>query len=281
MSRTVPAPHSGVARAWSAIPPDERAALFGSLAATLGIPLLLVLVVDPLGALLRPLALWLLVLILPTFVFARILQRWVTGDASLAQAFLRDLRPALGNLSFDRPLRGRVPIVTLGLIATNVALHFSVGDPLDYAMRTADPALWLWTNFSSMFVHLDDAHLWGNMLALWVFGSAVEPRIGRARFFVYYLLLGSAGNALSLAFYAWAAGEEQMVGLGASGAIMGVTGLFAVRCYFARVGLAIPLLGPLGAGLPVGHRIQVNAMLLVGLYVCFDLLGARAELAGE
>jgi membrane associated rhomboid family serine protease len=148
-------------------------------------------------------------------------------------------------------------------------------------MRVADPSLWLWTNFSSMFMHGDEGHLLGNMLFLWVFGSAVEPRIGRARFLVYYLLLGSAGNALSTTFDAWAAGNDLVVSLGASGAISGVTGLFAVRCYFARVGFAIPLFGPLGAGLPIGHRIQANAMLLVGFYVCFDLLGARADLAGE
>lgn len=266
----------------SPIPPDERTALLGSLVATLGIPLLLVLVVDPMGALLRPLRLWLLLLGFPAWVLARILHRWVSSDDSLVRAFVRDLRPAaLDTFALGDRRLARIPLVTLGLIAANVAIHHAVADPLDYAMRMADPSLWLWTNFTSLFVHGSDEHLWGNMLFLWVFGSAVEPRVGRARTLAYYLLAGSAGNALSVAFYAWAAGNDAVTAVGASGAIMGVMGLFVVRCYFTRVPLAIPLFGPLGAGLPLGHRVQVNAMLLAGLYLCLDLLGARADLAGE
>src|SRR5262245_39753291 len=68
-----------VARAWSAIPPDERIALFTSLAATLGIPLFLVLVLDPMGALLRPLRFWLFFLGLPVWVLGRVLLRWALG----------------------------------------------------------------------------------------------------------------------------------------------------------------------------------------------------------
>jgi membrane associated rhomboid family serine protease len=242
----------------------------------------LVLVLDPLGALLRPLHLWLFFLGFPAWVLARVLHRWVSSDDSLVRAFLRDLHPTLLDTFVvgDRPL-ARMPWVTLGLIAANVAIHHAVSDPTDYAMRMADPSLWLWTNFSSLFMHANGEHLWGNMVFLFVFGSAVEPRVGRTRTLAYYLLVGSAGNALSAAFYAWAGGDDTITSIGASGAITGLMGLFVVRCYFTRVGLAIPLFGPLGAGLGFGHRVQVNAMVLVGLYVCFDLLGARADLAGE
>jgi membrane associated rhomboid family serine protease len=266
----------------TAIPPDEWSALVRSLVASLGIPLFLVLVLDPLGALLRPLHLWLLLFGLPVWVLARALHRWAYGGDSLVRAFLRDLRPTALDpfVVGDRPL-DRIPWLTAGLIAANVAIHHAVADPTDYALRIADPALWPWTNFSALFAHADGEHLWGNMLFLWVFGSAVEPRIGRARTLAYYLLAGSAGNALFVAFHAWAAGHDTVAALGASGAIMGLMGLFVVRCHFTSVGLAIPLFGPLGAGLPLGHRVQVNAMLLAGLYVCLDLLGARSDLAGE
>jgi membrane associated rhomboid family serine protease len=265
----------------TSIPPDERRALVGSLVASLGIPLFVV-VLDPMGALLRPLYLWLFLLGFPVWVFARVLHRWACGGDSLVRAFVRDLRPAaLDTFAIGDRLLDRIPWVTAGLIAANVAIHHIVAEPTDYAMRMADPSLWPWTNFSSLFVHANDEHLWGNMLFLWVFGSAVEPRVGRARTLAYYLLVGSAGNALSVAFYAWAAGDDTIATVGASGAIMGLMGLFVVRCYFTRVGLAIPLFGPLGAGLPVGYRVQVNAMLLAGLYLCLDLLGARSDLAGE
>jgi tetratricopeptide (TPR) repeat protein len=54
-------------------------------------------------------------------------------------------------------------------------------------------------------------------------------------------------------------------------------GLFVVRCYFARVGMAIPVFGALGAPLPVGYRLHMPAMILVGLYFLRDLSGARSE----
>jgi membrane associated rhomboid family serine protease len=171
--------------------------------------------------------------------------------------------------------------VTIALIAANVSLFFGVLDPLDYAMRTADPDLWIWTNFSSLFMHLDEEHLWGNMLFLWAFGSALEPRIGRWRYLAWYFVAGSAGNVLSTFFYLCLAGNDRAVALGASGAIAGVMGLFVVRCYFTRVGLPVPVFGALGAALPAVYRVHVNALVLVGLYFCLDLLGARSEIAGE
>jgi membrane associated rhomboid family serine protease len=272
---------SRLAWEWTEIPPDERSALFGSLAAAVVIPLTLTLVMDELGALLRPLFYWFLILFLPVWVLARLVYRWTAKGESFVRAVLRDLRPDPGGLVLAGHGLRRLPILTLGLVAANVAIHYSVDDPWDYSMRMADPSLWLWTNFTCLFAHGSERHLWGNMLFLWIFGSEVEPRIGRVRYLLYYLLAGSAGNALSVAFYLWTAGEDWLKGLGASGAISGVMGLFIVRCYFARVGVAIPIFGPLGAGLPIAYRLQVNALVLVGLYFCLDLLGARADLAGQ
>jgi membrane associated rhomboid family serine protease len=264
------------------MPPDERTTLFATLAAALGVPLFVALVLDPASALLRLALLWLFVLGLPVFVIARVLHRWATDDEPFLRAVLRDLRPdPLASLVVgERPLR-RVPVATLGLIAANVGLFCAVADPLDYAMRTAEPALWAWTNFSALFVHYDAEHLWGNMLFLWIFGSALEPRIGWRRTLAWYFLVGTAGNVLGTIFDAWVAGDDRMISLGASGAIAGVMGLFVVRCHFARVGLPVPIFGGLGAPLPLGYRVHVNAMVLVGLYFCLDLLGAREQLAGE
>jgi membrane associated rhomboid family serine protease len=60
-------------------------------------------------------------------------------------------------------------VFTIALILANAAIHYSAIDPVDYAMRMADPSLWPWTNFTSLFVHADGEHLWGNMLFLLVF----------------------------------------------------------------------------------------------------------------
>lgn len=283
MGEILPSFRTKPVREWTDIPPDERTALFGSLTAVVAVPLLLTLVIDTTGDLLRPLIRWLFWMVLPVGVLARVVYRWLDSGESLAWAVLRDLRPTPsgGPLVLEGgPLR-RLPVLTIALVAANVAIHYSVADPLDYAMRMGDPSLWLWTNFTSMFAHMSDEHLWGNMLFLWVFASEIEPRLGRARTLLYYLVLGTAGNVLSVVFYSWVVGDDRIVTLGASGAISGVMGLFIVRCYFARVGVAVPIFGPLGAALPIAYRLQVNALVLIGLYFCLDLLGARSQLEGD
>ena len=81
-----------------------------------------------------------------------------------------------------------------------------------------------WTFVTYMFLHGNILHLAFNMLMLYVFGPPVEERMGGRIFFLYYLLCGLGGAALSFLLAQWAP-----VGtiLGASGAIMGVAVAFA------------------------------------------------------
>jgi membrane associated rhomboid family serine protease len=74
------------------------------------------------------------------------------------------------------------------------------------------------TALTSMFVHAGWAHLGFNMLFLWVFGSKVEDRLGRARFLAFYLLGGVA--ALGLQFLSDPG--SAVATIGASGAIAAV-----------------------------------------------------------
>jgi membrane associated rhomboid family serine protease len=75
------------------------------------------------------------------------------------------------------------------------------------------------------------------MLFLWIFGNNVEDSIGRARFFVWYLLAGVAATAtqtfVTLA-YTDAAGAS-IPNIGASGAIAGVLGAYVLLLPQARV----------------------------------------------
>jgi membrane associated rhomboid family serine protease len=252
--------------------------LLGSVVASVGIPLLVGLVLDPVAELVGLVLRWCLFVGFPMWVIVRAIYGWSQSEDSLVRAFLRDLRPdPLGNLVVGSTVRRSVPVLTIALILVNAAIHYSGIDPVDYAMRMADPSLWPWTNFTSLFMHADGEHLWGNMLFLLVFGSAIEPRVPRARYLVYYLLLGTVANAVSVSFYRMG-GNDLMTSLGASGAISGVMGLFVIRCYFARVGMPIPVFGALGAPIPLGYRLHMNAMVLVGLYFLRDLLGARSEI---
>lgn len=76
-----------------------------------------------------------------------------------------------------------------------------------------------WTFLTYMFVHGGLLHLLGNMLMLFVFGSAVETQMGSRAFLLYYLYCGVGAALLAL-------GLSGLTGVppfvGASGAVLGL-----------------------------------------------------------
>lgn len=73
---------------------------------------------------------------------------------------------------------------------------------------------------TSMFMHGGIAHIFGNMLFLWIFGDNVENAIGHVRYGVFYLLCGFAAALAQIVL-----GPDSIIPmLGASGAISGVLG---------------------------------------------------------
>jgi len=100
------------------------------------------------------------------------------------------------------------------------------------------PRQQLLTLLTSQFLHAGFLHLGGNMLFLWVFGRAVEDRVGSAVFFVFYLLAGAlAGLAQCLV----SAGESVPL-IGASGAIAAVLGIYFISYPGAWVRVLMPVL---------------------------------------
>lgn len=78
---------------------------------------------------------------------------------------------------------------------------------------------------TSMFVHADFLHLFGNMLVLVLFGLPFEERIGGRRFLLVYLIGGLLGGLTQVAAV-W--GDHDILLMGASGAIFAIIGAFAV-----------------------------------------------------
>jgi membrane associated rhomboid family serine protease len=72
----------------------------------------------------------------------------------------------------------------------------------------------------SMFMHGGWAHIFGNMLYLWIFGDNLEDRMGHARYLVFYLVCGFAADMSHVLMNA----HSYIPSLGASGAISGVLG---------------------------------------------------------
>ncbi len=73
---------------------------------------------------------------------------------------------------------------------------------------------------SSMFMHGDIMHIFGNMMFLFIFGDNLENLLGHVRYAVFYIVCGVAAAAAQIVM-----GPDSIVPmLGASGAISGVLG---------------------------------------------------------
>ena len=157
----------------------------------------------------------------------------------------------------DNPTH-RSPVLTIGLIAACVlvflwqaslppqaaqAAVYSFGmipavvfgeAYLRSELAAVPPALSVVT---SMFMHGGWMHLIGNMLYLWIFGNNIEDSMGHVRFIVFYLLCGAAA-AMTQALQDPGSTVPM---IGASGAIGGVLGGYALLYPHARVLVLVPI----------------------------------------
>ncbi len=77
-----------------------------------------------------------------------------------------------------------------------------------------------WRLFTNFFIHIGIMHLLLNMYALLFIGILLEPRLGKLKFGIAYLLTGLAGSLTSLYWH------DIILSAGASGAIFGMYGVF-------------------------------------------------------
>jgi membrane associated rhomboid family serine protease len=251
-----------------------------SVAVSLLVPVVLGLVLPPLGGLLVTAVSFIMFFVMPGLLVMSVVYRWAIGEEGLFGGLLRRLRPAVSMTGTDLPYQG-VPWTTLSLIALNGVVFLLVENPWIHSTDSGD--LLRVAGIAPLFVHADADHLFGNMLFLWVFGASLEPRMGSLRFLGAYLGLGIAADLVD-AFANEVIMGQSGGGIGASGAISGVMGLFLVRCYFARVSMTVPVF-PFAAGagssLPVGLNVRVHAVVVVVMYCMLNLAGAMSQALGE
>ncbi|MCF6178813.1 MAG: rhomboid family intramembrane serine protease, partial [Geopsychrobacter sp.] len=132
--------------------------------------------------------------------------------------------------------------------------------------------------FTSLFLHASHAHLWGNMLFLWAVGTVVERRIGAKRFILFYFAAGISADISYMLACAIIGIPAHL--LGASGAIAGVMGIFAMRCYFKSMVFPLPILGVFSLFLPISLKIRLNSLVIIGLFFLADLSGGVQQLTG-
>ena len=174
----------------------------------------------------------------------------------------------------DENPTARVPYVTALLIAANIVffiLQVAAPQGLESSVtrfgavpndivhiRAAGPAGGfppLLTLLTSMFLHGSLFHLLGNMLYLWIFGNNVEDRLGPVRFVLFYLASGVAAALTHIL----AQPGSRIPMIGASGAIAGVLGAYAVLYPHARVKTFVFLIVYIDV-------IPVPAALVLGLW---------------
>lgn len=95
------------------------------------------------------------------------------------------------------------------------------------------------TLITSQFLHGGFAHIFGNMLFLWIFGNNIEDQLGHLKYLIFYLACGVLA-ALSQWFFST---SSALPSLGASGAIAGVLGAYILRFPHTKVRTLV-FLGP-------------------------------------
>lgn len=86
--------------------------------------------------------------------------------------------------------------------------------------------------FTSMFLHVNIAHLVSNMLILYYIGNVVEKRIGHFPYLLLYFLAGSVGNIFSAGYELLT--NRYVSSIGASGAVFGVEGALLMLALIYR-----------------------------------------------
>jgi rhomboid protease GluP len=133
---------------------------------------------------------------------------------------------------------------TLILVAVNVAFYIYTSLLGKNFITTANNVLaiygqhtyailyrgYWWQLATSMFVHVNIAHIAGNMFFLLIFGMRGEELFTDTEYYTIYFASGLAGNLLSLVYTFYPAA---VVSAGASGAIFGLFG--AVIIFMRKV----------------------------------------------
>ena len=129
------------------------------------------------------------------------------------------------------------------------------------------------TLITSMFMHGGIAHIFGNMLFLWIFGDNLEDKLGHLRYLIFYLVCGvlsSLAHVYTTA--AFAADESSLLipSLGASGAISGVLAGYVLFFPTRRVTVIL-----------FRFITDVPAYVAIGIWFAFQLISGLGILGGS
>jgi len=208
----------------------------------------------------------------------------------------------------DNSDRTTTPIVNYALIAINVLVfvflqQLGTNEKFTYAFSTVPQEIWsghdvitpnhvviqpvtgqrflmpglqptpfsvYLTLITSMFMHGGIAHIFGNMLFLWIFGDNVEDRMGHLRYLIFYLICGvlsSLAHVYTSVAFVTDPSSLLIPSLGASGAISGVLGGYILLYPTKRVTVIL-----------FRFLTDVPAYVAIGVWFGFQLISGLGML---
>jgi rhomboid protease GluP len=205
---------------------------------------------------------------------------WMSGDIktkktqSLKESFAWII-PRKGFFATPIIIYGNVLVFLAMVIAGLGFMDFNAGDLLswgaNYGPDTAN-GQW-WRLLTAIFVHAGFMHLLLNMYGLLFVGLFLEPVLGGWQFAIYYLATGLLASLASLKIH------PDLVGVGASGAIFGMYGVF-LACLLTGVfppgmkkAFLLSTLIFVGANLAMGLSGNIDNAAHIGGLVSGFLIG--------
>lgn len=126
------------------------------------------------------------------------------------------------------------------------------------------------TLITSMFMHGGIAHIFGNMLFLWIFGDNLEHTLGHARYAIFYLICGILASLAHVFTTVMLSADQSswlIPSLGASGAISGVLGGYILLHPKRRVTVIL-----------FRFLTDVPAYVAIGIWFAFQLISGLGML---
>lgn len=151
-------------------------------------------------------------------------------------------------------------IMTYGLVPSSV--HLS-GITNLYELRTGV----IRPFFSNIFLHGGWGHIISNIWTLYIFGDNVEDRMGKLKYFFFYIFCGFAASLTHFILHRYSG----VPAIGASGAISGVMAAYMLMFPRSTIISLVPVI-------IIPLFIPIPALIYIGLWFIIQLLSGTTSL---
>jgi len=121
--------------------------------------------------------------------------------------------------------------------------------------------------FTNMFLHGGWGHIISNMWILFIFGDNVEDRMGKIRYFIFYILCGIVAGLTHFVLYR----NSSVPAIGASGAISGIMAAYMVMFPKSTIISFVPIF-------IIPFLIPIPALVYIGIWFLIQLFNGTTSL---